>query len=505
MSYPCEFSSLTVPSDHAYRSVVAGYVVEVAKKIGFPDSDVRNIDAGVNLAVGHVIDYSFTPDETGSIDVSCERIPVGLKISIRDRGLPFDQHHLAFTRLEDRLKQEIASTCRWVQVKDYVDEVAFNNLGKQGKETVLIKHLQNRSITDYYEACELEPFDPAEPQRPETPPGQEYVVRKMADDEAVQVSRCVYRAYGYTYGYEHLYYPERLVEMNRSGQALSAVAVAPGNIIIGHCALSIHGEGARIAEIGRAVVVPEYRGLGCFNKLSSFLLDAGKDLGLVGIYGQAVSNHTYSQQVGRRLGMKDCGITLGLLPQNVTFKGITEHLSSRLSVINHFVYLHEPTAVEVYAPAHHAEIIGTTYRYLGASPTMSEPAGVSPYGLTGDSVVKTEFIRSLNEAIIEVHRYGSDAVQMVHRLLKELRLKKTDIIELELNLCDPFTAILAEKFEAMGFFYSGILPGAMSDGDALILQYLNNVYIDYERIRTESEMARELLAYVKAGDPNFAE
>jgi hypothetical protein len=72
---------------------------------------------------------------------------------------------------------------------------------------------------------------------------------------------------------------------------------------------------------------------------------------------------------------------------------------------------------------------------------------------------------------------------------------------LYLNLSDPQTAHHTEQFENIGFFFAGILP-CTKVGDALILQYLNNVPIDYEKIKTKSEKGSELLAYIKNLDPN---
>jgi serine/threonine-protein kinase RsbW len=81
-------------------------------------------------------------------------------------------------------------------------------------------------------------------------------------------------------------------------------------------------------------------------------------------------------------------------------------------------------------------------------------------------------------------------------------LKQIDIIHLYLNLCDPLTAIFTERFEKLGFFFAGILPLA-TPKDALILQFLNNVPIDYSKIRVNSEGAKKLLSYVKKHDPNI--
>jgi serine/threonine-protein kinase RsbW len=56
--------------------------------------------------------------------------------------------------------------------------------------------------------------------------------------------------------------------------------------------------------------------------------------------------------------------------------------------------------------------------------------------------------------------------------------------------------------EDLGFFFAGILPEGFADGNALILQYLNNVPFDYDTVRVESPVALELLAYIRAHDPN---
>ena len=60
---------------------------------------------------------------------------------------------------------------------------------------------------------------------------------------------------------------------------------------------------------------------------------------------------------------------------------------------------------------------------------------------------------------------------------------------------------MTAEFEKLGFFFAGVLPCARI-GDTLILQYLNNVDLDYEKIAAYSDIAKELLGYIRAHDPN---
>jgi serine/threonine-protein kinase RsbW len=69
------------------------------------------------------------------------------------------------------------------------------------------------------------------------------------------------------------------------------------------------------------------------------------------------------------------------------------------------------------------------------------------------------------------------------------------------NPLSRWTINIVELFEKLGVSFSGILPGALP-ADASILQFLNNVPLDYSRIRVASRTAKGVLAYVQQLDPN---
>ena len=108
----------------------------------------------------------------------------------------------------------------------------------------------------------------------------------------------------------------------------------------------------------------------------------------------------------------------------------------------------------------------------------------------------------MNFARMMISRCGQNILEELKIKVKELCLKKIEILNLYLNLSDPLTCLYATQIEKLGFFFAGILPSGFADGDALILQYLNNVPIDYNAIRVESAIAAKLVAYNKERDPN---
>lgn len=502
MELLCDYSMLTLPNDRSYVDVAAVYVGEVARKFGFDDNERGDIESAVREAVSNVLEHAYEPNERATFEVACERVPLGMKITVHDRGLPFDPDLVPKCDWKRNGEDEPGSGCGILAMSRVMDEVHFHNLGLQGKEAVLVKYLRNKSVIDHFEACRLEPY-PVSPEKSQPTPVEPVglIIRDMRPSDALEVSRCLYRTYGYSYTFEDVYFPERLVRLNESGHLHSAVAVTADDELAGHCALIKSDSEARVAEIGLGAVKPEFRSRGILNGLTEYLLKEARSAGLTGLFGRAVTNHTYSQRTGHRFGMNDCAIGLGLVPQTASFKGITERLTQRETLVFHFRYLVNPPRTVVFPPPAHREMIRQLYSGLGASPDFTTSAQDAESSLEGPSKVTSGAYGPMGFARIVVKRYGHDVVAEVRATLAQLRLKRVEIIHLYLDLSDPFTAVVARQFEFMGFFFAGILPGILP-GDALILQYLNNVPIDYDKIQTASKQAAALLEYIRDADPN---
>jgi len=300
-----------------------------------------------------------------------------------------------------------------------------------------------------------------------------------------------------------MYFPQSMIEMNRSGQIVSAVAVTDAGDLAGHCAIFFEHDGASIAEMGQAVVKPEFRGQGCLRKLAEFLIEQAKSIGLTGLYVRAVTSHTYSQRVSYRLGFRNCGIMLAYAPSTVSFKKIDEALNQRETFTVEYQYLRTPSRQKLYAPPHHKSFVAKLYRNLGATPEMREPRPRRQSALKPNHVLvaKSTLFEPSGFATLQIKECGRNIVAEVRSRLKELCRKHFDVITLYLNLADPITYGITSQFEELGFFFSAIFPGE-SRADTLILQYLNNVAIDYGRIKLHSRIGREVLDYIEKHDPN---
>jgi hypothetical protein len=166
------------------------------------------------------------------------------------------------------------------------------------------------------------------------------------------------------------------------------------------------------------------------------------------------------------------------------------------------MYLHKPAELVIYPPPHHKDMIIRLYQNLGIGPQARTPGGSASQNLPSQSIVHIKMVASMSFALIEIVSHGTNILADIKGRLKELCLKKIEIINLYLNLGSPMIPDLVKELENVGFFFAGILPGAASGGDALILQYLNNVPIDYRKIEVSSEIAKDLVSYIMRHDPN---
>ncbi len=230
-------SSLTIPNDPGYVRIAGVFVKEVATVAGFGEAEGEGLATAALEAVENVIQHAFEPQERVTFDIICQRIPGGLKVRIKEKGLPFDPERISPASADGEGGRTEEPVTGIPLMKKLVDEVTFHNLGRDGKETHLVKYHRVGDVSDYFEEQDLKPY-PAPANVRSLPARRVPVkVRLLKPYEAAEVARCVYRAYGYSYFYEQLYYPDRVVELNESGRLVSAVAVTNDGEVMGHAAL----------------------------------------------------------------------------------------------------------------------------------------------------------------------------------------------------------------------------------------------------------------------------
>jgi serine/threonine-protein kinase RsbW len=498
-------STLIIPNDLAYLPIAISFVRENAVMIGFDDQATKDIELAAEEAVSNVIQHAFSPGEKAEFSVICERTALGLKIVIKDKGQPFDP--TSAPDYDADHPEEAGAALGLFLMRQFMDDISFHILGREGKELHLVKYFHGEPAQrppTKHTATGPASSDLETPLAPKSVP---FLVRLAEPAEAIEISKCAYDAYGYSYGHEHLYYPERLSKLIEAGVIVSAVAVTDdeSSTIMAHNALIFDHPEDKTAEIGMAFTKKQFEKQGCSRATGMLLFEEAVKRGLYGIFMDCTTAHIHSQKAAMDAGARACCILLGIDPEAQTWKHFSSEGQRMSNVIAH---LRVPSAQGrkaehrkvVHTPRHHLEMIEKIYANLGENPEILEglPPPQPPESL---SVIEVHGGRSYQQtALIEVRACGADIVRQVSTALRRLCVEKLEVIYLCLNLQDPLTAVVTAQLEALGFFFAGVIPKAES-GDQIELQYLNNVLIDYDNIKLYSDFSRKLLAYIRALDP----
>ena len=216
-----------------------------------------------------------------------------------------------------------------------------------------------------------------------------------------------------------------------------------------------------------------------------------------GVFGEAVTVHTFSQQAALAAGSRETGILLGFVPQEMQFRKIQDKQDERQSAELSYMKLNDGPQRDVYPPLHHETIIRRIYERLNLERTV-----ISARDLAQEKVklgkaaqVDLKVLASAGCAGMTVTEYGEDLLDLVKFRLRELCLQQVSYIYLDLPLSHPAVTLYCAGLEMMGFFFAGVIPEAI-DGDALRLQYLNNVRITPSKAALASDWGKELMEYV---------
>src|SRR5215204_1224637 len=273
---------VTVSADVGFLPPVLDFVKQMSDRLGLGESTAGQMDRAIELGCRNVIQHAFELGEEGSYDVHVLRRPGRVVVAVEDQGLPFDYSRLQGGK--DRSLLEILHLS--------FDETRFINLGRRGNRVELLKHLPHTDVRDHLPEDEHHRTLEATAVPEDIP----LEIRMMRPEESFELSRCVYRSYGYSYDWDYIYYPDRIRELQEKGLMRSCVAVTPGGEFVGHLAISVERPNSPVGEAGQAVVDPRFRGHHLFPKMKTFMAEWAADAGMYGLYSEATAIHPYSQR-----------------------------------------------------------------------------------------------------------------------------------------------------------------------------------------------------------------
>lgn len=478
---------LRIPAQGRFLPLVQGHVRDLARAVGLPDRDVLALELAAEEAFGNICAHAYPDGTPGDVLVDGELLESELRLSFHDEGLPFDP-----VLLEGRsVQSECAAAGLGLKlIHSAVDEVRWVNRGRQGKALCLVKRLP---LSEEGESSA--PGRPGEAAELPRAPEQPYEVRPLEPDEALQVARLFWLAYGYSYKNEAFYRPEGLLDLVARGVLHSYVAVTKEGEVVGHAGL-LRPEPVPTAEMALLVVSPAHRGRKLMERFFDSLAARAAEMGLSGLSLNPVTSHPVSQRQSIGTGAVPCGLDLAACPPR-QFKAmrLEDGPPRRESYLHCFKYFAAPPAAVAHVPQRHRAMVERIYERLGRELTLAPPA---QGGLSGEpGAYSVSFDRGLAKGVVRVARADGRQWPEIRRAATDLLdIAGAEVVHLDLPLAQAATPGLWEQAEAAGFFFAGVWPHAAADGDLLRLTRLAARF-DMGLLRLYSDPALELGAYVE--------
>lgn len=475
-----EIARVRIVPEKQNLDALVDMVTDISIAHGIKKKDALNLDKVLDDIFVNIVKYGFEGDTGSPVDIIISKRLHSLVVAVEDKGLPFDYDKLARGE-EKRFKSYLS--------KQYADEVHFQSLGTRGNRTEIVKNLPASDIRREMDISEHHEHLKAE----QAPPDEKITIGMFDPEKIHDLVRLVYKCYGYTYANEFMYFPEEILARLNSGIMTSAGAFNSKGELIGHLGFIYSKAGAKVAESGEAVVDPRYRGRGIFPKMKDFLIDYASKKNVVGVYGEAVTVHPYSQKGSIELGGGETGFLLGYSPGTVTFRNISDQEKPRRqSIALMFTPVSSTKPGAVYVPEVYKELIGSIYDRIGFRRKMVPEDSDTAITTRRQAITTVSIRHDHNQALIQVERIGRKTADEIRFHLKHLTLERVDCIYVDLPLNQKGAGHVASEVRKLGFFFGCIIP-EYKDGDILRLQYLNNVEISKDDIKTASDFGSRLL------------
>jgi hypothetical protein len=228
--------------------------------------------------------------------------------------------------------------------------------------------------------------------------------------------------------------------------------------------------------------------------LSGALEARALEIGFRGISANAVTSHDISQKMLMHHEYKSCGLELAAAP-HAQFKALVKenYMPQRESLMHCFKYISPPSPVVAHVPPRHRDIVGRIYENLGQPFRLGDPA---PSSSPGDYQINFD---RLQKGLIRVISSDLSQWPIILRATEDLeKFGGAEVINLDLPLAQPASALICELAEKAGFIFSCVRPCEAKDGDNLRLQRLTVPLDMMNRLCIYSDFGRVLFDYVTA-------
>ena len=474
--------TISVPSDLLYWPMIEAFYEKLVEEINFGKKETKDLKNAFYELFENSVVHAYKEEE-GYITIDFIIFHNALQIDVHDKGMPIDPNIIKAVPID--LKKRNKGLNRVYQL---VDEFAFHNLGLDGKKFTIIKYtpytLQLHHAQGFYSDI-LDDFT----EELKKSLSQKLVVRTFKEGDEVWIPKLIYKNYGYTYFKDIFYFPDKILQKEKSGDVLSIVAEVDKQIV-GHFAL-VRLPRSNIAEIGIAVVDPAFKGMGIMKKMFELLLLKAKELRLDALFGEAITFHPYSQRANARYGFKTSALLLGEIHHMVRLKDHPYPFRDKRGAVVIEYKLFKKRPKKLFIPRFYEDIVQKTYNLFDLAFTREKP---KPGEKT---TIELHYEKSFALGIVIVDEADGAFAANFKQIFEEALTKHPDMIYADINL-EKVASIdnVIDVLHTFGFFYAGVLFLRKEGNDYLRMQFEASERIEEKRIVCYSDFCKELHRYI---------
>jgi hypothetical protein len=323
--------------------------------------------------------------------------------------------------------------------------------------------------------------------------GQPWTVDRFQPADAEGVTRLFLSVYGSGYPIKTYLKPNLLIRENAARRTISSVARTPRGDIVGHNALFNSAPHPGTYESGAGLVHAVYRGgKGIFSQLVSHGLELAAGIPEVEVvFGEPVCNHPYTQKMCVKQGFTSRALEVDLMPAAAYAQEASA--GRRVSAFLDFMTLRQ-NPHRVHLPARYTKEL--TFFYEGMHDQRDFLTARCPVPAASVTDMRAEVFDFAGVARIAVHATGRNFSERLDTLERELTAKGVIVVQIWLNLGEPWVGEAVETLCASGYFLGGVLPGWFFT-DGLLMQKIRQPP-DWDNITAHTNRYRQILASVRA-------
>lgn len=322
-------------------------------------------------------------------------------------------------------------------------------------------------------------------------PGQAFTVDRFRPEDAPGITNLFLSVYGPDYPVDLYYDPERIVEAQRRGELHPAVCrTEKGDIIACGFLYPSAPPNQDLFEVGLYMVLKEYRTTLAAFLLTKFIGDTLlPGIQIDGIFGEAVTNHTATQKVGRLMRSTDTAIELLLMSASLYEK--EQSAPGRVSCVMAF-RIQRDRPHRLFVPECYRAILSDQVSELGLTREITSPSSPAPASPT---LLEPRFFVPAGVMRVNLSAAGADFPTRLAGVEAEADAKATVVRQWFLNLGDPAVGDAVARLRCHGYFFGGYLPRWFGD-DGLLMQRVTEEPV-FEDIRLYSDQAEKLLRFIR--------